>query len=118
MASDRILSPVDVEREIVELGERLERETVTYAVDCDASANAEADWKFAYYRAIVQVADAEPKLPQVKLEAKASIEAGEDKFRSYRVLSEKQRATASALSSIRTRLDAYRTLAANLRHQT
>lgn len=118
MASDRILSPVDVEREIVALGERLEVETTAYAVHCEDAANAEADWKYAYFRRVVQIVDDDPKLAAHKVEAKAYLLAGEQNYRRFRVLTEKQRATASALVSIRTRLDAYRTLAANLRHQT
>lgn len=118
--SGRVLSQGDIEAAIVELEARLEAETDAYATLCDEAADAEADWKAAYWRATVKLAaEAEGRRTNEKLrEAEASLEAGEELFRLYRLTAERQRAAGASLGSLRARLDAYRTLSANVRHQT
>ena len=44
--------------------------------------------------------------------------AGEELFRLYRVAAGRVRSTGAALGALRARLDAYRTLSANVRSQT
>lgn len=113
-----VLSQGEIEAAIVELAARLEAETDAYAATCDEAADAEADWKYALYRStLAQAADEGRSNAQVR-EARAALEAGEELFRLYRLTGERQRAAAAALASLRARLDAFRTLSANVRHQT
>lgn len=116
----RVLAQGDIEAAITELEAMLEAETSAYAVLCEEAADAEADWKGAYWRATVALAArADGRRSNEKLrEAEASLEAGEERFHLYRLTAERQRAAGAALASLRTRLDAYRTLSANVRHQT
>lgn len=120
----RPLSQVEIEAEIRRLSDELERQTDAFAGQCRATANAEADWKFALHRALVEVAARErPKKRDEKMTAderasQAALDAGEDLYRLHRIAEETQRATQAALGTLRSRLDSMRTLAANVRAQT
>lgn len=117
-ATRRPLTQGEIEDLIVTLTEKLEKETERYAEVCDEVAVREADWKFGYHTALVELADSGQKLSIPLREAKANLAAGKDTFLVHRLAQERQKAQASLLRSIGQRLDGYRTLAANVRGQT
>jgi hypothetical protein len=118
--ASRVLSQAEIEEAIATLEVELEEATHLYASLCEEAADAEADWKAALWRATVELAaaKAEGRTNEKLREAQASLQAGEERFRLYRLTAERQRATGAALSSLKARLDAWRTLSANVRHQT
>lgn len=114
-----LLTPHQIESNIVALDQRLEDETLAYASLCEASARAEAAWKFAYYKALLDVV-ADEKATKERTnseyrEAKASVRAGAGLFLDYRLADERVRAAQASLTTIRARLDDHRSLNANIR---
>jgi outer membrane PBP1 activator LpoA protein len=117
--SSRVLTQADIEEAIARLEAELEEATHIFADLCDEEADAEADWKGALWRATVELAaKAEGRSNEKLREAQASLQAGEELFRLYRVAAGRVRSTGAALGALRARLDAYRTLSANVRSQT
>lgn len=114
----RPLSQGQIEDLIVDLSTRLENETDRYSTVCDEVAETEANWKFGFHTALVDLADTAEKMSVSMREARAHLKAGKDLYRLYRLAQERQRATAALLTTLRTRLEAMRTLAANVRAQT
>ena len=118
--SSRVLSQAEIEAAIARLEAELEEATHLFADLCDEEADAEADWKGALWRATVELAasKSEGRSNEKLREAQASLQAGEELFRLYRVAAGRVRSTGAALGALRARLDAYRTLSANVRSQT
>lgn len=140
------LTRAGVEQVIVALNDAMESAVDEYADLCDSSAEAEADWKLALNTAQLQV-DAGPEPPEVAAlrdpnvvyrpkdaktrEAAAMAIArstvvavdvtgdpdARDLYRTHLIMDRRLSARREALHSLQRRLDAYRTLAANIRAQ-
>lgn len=111
----RVLTQVEIEDQIQALAKEYEEAVDHYEAIGRESANAEADWKFAFHRNILTVTDERPRSNAEWREAKASIQAGENLYRASKVTEASKNAAKEHLTSLRTRLDALRTLAANQR---
>lgn len=114
----RVLTQVEIEQEI----QRLADEYETAVEDLDAigrrTANSEADWKFGFWRAMTVVTDERPRSNKEWREASASLRAGEETFRKLKVDEAVERALQEKCRSLKTRINALQTLAANVRAQT
>lgn len=114
----KLLTQGDIEAAILALSEALEDETHRYADLADEAAEAEADWKIKSARAAIGYASADgPKLTQAQIAARVELHAA-DELRRYKITEARRQATREALMSLRARLDAMRTLSANVRAQT
>jgi hypothetical protein len=115
----RPLAQVEIERGIVDLCDDLEHTTEEYARVSDEQAEAENAYKRKYTRALVSLGsvgvmpDGRKSTTEWR-EAQASITA-EDEGARHRILEARLRATKEALITKRARLDALRTIAANVR---
>lgn len=118
---DRVLTQGDVERRIMELDDRLEVETLAYAERVEEAAIAEADWKGAFARSVVRLAaTAQPRTPEGS-EATRKAKAEDENIgalRLYLIAEGRRSASRETLLSLRSQIDAVRTLAANIRSQT
>jgi hypothetical protein len=105
------LAQVQIEAEIVRLGETLEAITDDYAECAVAAASADATFK-ATYAARFLVADG----PIGQREQQAASEC-ETEYRDFKIADARLRATGERGRNIRAQLDSLRTLAANVRPQ-
>src|SRR5262245_49373831 len=102
------------------LSDQLEVETYRYADVAEVTAEAEADYKADYARALLKFADAtvgERKATVDERRAQADLESSAS-YAVFRINDARLDASKQALYSLRGRLDALRTLAANIRHQS
>lgn len=114
----RLLTQGEIEQQIMAISDALEEATDDYASASYEAALAEADYRREYARAMVHAADADgPRVPVSEREARALL-AVTDQHRAYKVLDARAESGKQALYSLRARLDALRTLAANVRAQT
>lgn len=104
----------EVEERIMRLCDVLDEEAERFAQLSAERAEAEADYKYRYSRAFIEQAG---KIPVASKEAVANMIAAND-FRRYRLLEARERATQSKLTSVRSQLEAMRTIAANVRFAT
>ncbi len=112
------ISPYDIEMGIIELCDALERETDQYAQLSELAAEAEAKYKLIHSKTHVQMAGGESiKMTVNEKQARADL-ISNDQFRVYRIYEARRAASREALLSLRARIDAMRTLSANLRIQT
>ena len=112
------ISPYDIELGIIDLCEALEKETEQYAQLSELAAESEAKYKLIYSKTHVQMASNENgRMTVNEKQARADLIAN-DQFRIYRIYEARRAASREALLSLRARLDAMRTLSANLRIQT
>jgi hypothetical protein len=109
-----IITQADVERRIIILTDTLDEQTALYAEVSEQRAEAEADYKYAFSRAMVAQAG---KVPVATKEAHAHLRSP-DAYRLWKVLEARERATQHKLTSVRSQLDALRTIAANVRSLT
>lgn len=116
MTSD-VLSQGEIESRILDVDDELERVTDEYADLSDAAAHAEAAYKEAHARAMLAVAATGEKVPVAIKEARADL-AAHDEFRAWKIAEARRAAAKEALLSLRSRLDALRTLSANVRMLT
>lgn len=116
-----MLTQGDIEDEIQRLSDRLEELTDTYAVATDEAAVAEAEYRLAFWQTFLRhkdgVTDGKRGESDKTCEGRATIAAA-DKFRRYKVTAARAESVKSATYTTRTRLEALRTLAANVRSQT
>jgi hypothetical protein len=115
----RPLAQVEIERAIVDICDDLEAATEEFARICDEQAVAENAYKRKLTRAIVTLASSGVMADGRKSTAdyrenQAAITA-EDEGARYRILDARLRAVKEALITKRARLDALRTIAANVR---
>lgn len=107
----RVITQIEIEREIMRLSARLEDETNLYATHIQNAATAEAKFKFehakAYLRAQGTVAERE-----AWSDFKTTVE-----FQSHKETDALSKSSKEALNSIREQIRALQTLAANLRGQ-
>ena len=106
-------SPFEVEQDIEKVAAELEVQTDNFRVDADAAAHAEADYKLAHAGMIVGLAS--QKMTAGERDARA-LSACREEFRAYKITEARKQATAEALRSLRTRMEALRTEAANRRY--
>ena len=115
----RPLSPVEVEERIVALSDALADGTAAYADRRRAAAEAEADYKAAYHRAVLRAAaEARGRNAEERKAWASTREDVEPKYRAHLIADAALDAAKDSQQTLRTRLDAERTLAANLRSQT
>jgi hypothetical protein len=115
--TERPLTQHDVERLIVRIGDELEEETYRYATLSDTAAAAEADYKLKAARLFLTLAAEGTKLLAAEKQAKVDVGSAEE-YRTWKIAEARRQASREALLSYRARLDATRTLSANIRHQT
>lgn len=114
----KVLTQHDVEHLIVRLGDELEEETYRYAKLSDAAAEHEADYKLKAGRLLLTLAaDSTTKLTAAEKQARVDV-GSTDEYRAWKIAEARRQASREALLSLRARLDATRTLSANIRHQT
>lgn len=113
----RIMAQAEIEELIVRLTDEMEEETDRYSVLADEAANAEADYKLGFARAVVGLADSQARMTAPERQARAEVAAGAE-LRLWKIAEARRQATKEALLTLRARLDALRSLAANIRNQT
>lgn len=109
----KTLTTVDIEDEIERLGANLEDATEGFAQLSDEAAEAEVAYKLSKARAFLTATGPN----QTHRESVALLQA-ETEYRRYVIADAKLRAQSELLRTLRARLDALRTLAANVRSQT
>lgn len=114
----KLLTQGEVEEQIMDLSHRLEHETYEYAELSDIAAVAEADYKILSARAMIQfAADPAIKVTSAVREAKVDRHCAEQ-LRAWKLAEARRQSKRESLLSLRSRLDAMRTLSANIRSQT
>lgn len=125
-----VLSQGEIEAAIMSLSDSLEDLTTEYTTRSDAAAEAETDYRLAYYRAIiatkasgVNLPDSDGVLvhhsrPSEKLCEAIAVADSADLFRAYKVTAAAADSIKQAIYTRRERLNALRTLAANVRSLT
>jgi hypothetical protein len=113
----KLLTQGEVEQAIHDLSQELESTTYAYAELSDAAAEAEADYKLRQARVTVALADSNTKMTAQERQARAELTAAEE-LRRWKLAEARRQACKEALLTLRARLDAMRSLSANLRHQT
>lgn len=116
------MTPAEVEAEIGEVLEHLEVLTEEYRRQCEAAAEAEADYRLGYWRIYLTVKDqgltgsdgTKRKATNDEADGIATTR-NEDAFRAYKITAAAVESGRQALYTHRTRLDALRTVAANAR---
>lgn len=112
------ITPVDIEYQILDICDAIETETEQYAQLSELAANAEAKYKFVYAKSLVDMAAHHPsKMTVQEKQARADL-ISNDEFRVFKIAEARRISSKEALLSLRARLDALRTLSANIRHQT
>lgn len=115
----RPLSQVEIESQIVSICDDLEATTEEFSRLCEEHAVAENAFKRTHARALVTLASA-GTMPDGRKstadwrEAQSQVTSEEEAAR-YRILDARLRATKEGLITKRARLDALRTIAANVR---
>lgn len=110
------LTQHEVETLILDLTDALADATESYADLCDATAVAEMDYKHAFHSAVVGLAHAERTTADVrKSTAWLHSESAE---RGYTTVAASKEAAREHLRSLTTRIEALRTVSANVRAQT
>lgn len=111
-----LLTQAQIEDRIVRLVDALEDGTSTYADTLAAAANAEADYKAGYYRALLDAANRKMGAADLR---KAWAEQQTGELRRLHLIADASRdAARDHQFTTRAALDAMRTLAANVRSQT
>lgn len=109
-----LLSPIEIERRITAIDRELESFTDDYGRTADAAAEAEADYRLRYYQTIMRLKDSGQKMTDKEAEARATAAAANE-FRAYKLTAARLDAAKQGLQTLRSRLDALRTLAASAR---
>lgn len=112
-----LLTQGQVERSLLAIADELERQTYVYARQSSEAAEAEADYKIARSRAYVVLVGKYPKMTVSERDMRAELQSAEQ-LRKWKLLEAQRQSTKEALLSLRARLDALRSLSANIRHQT
>jgi hypothetical protein len=113
----RLLSQGEIEEHIIALSDELETATDLYADQNEDAAEAEHAYKLKVAQRLVRLADTNTRMTAATRQAMADLEA-ESEHRAYLVTKARQGATKEKMLSLRHRIDALRTLAANVRYQT
>lgn len=122
----RALGQVEVEGIIEDLIAHLEALTtgdpssgiIGFDEVVDAAASAEVDWKVAFAKAVVSEAVKGTPKDRKDLQEHRALIAHEPLYRAYKISGAQKEALKEALTTTRSKLDAMRTIAANIRSQT
>lgn len=117
MVNRGLLTQGDIEHSIVALSDQLEEQTYMYAQLSDEAAEAEADYKLEAGRLLIGIASSGVKMTAPERQARVDVGCSES-FRSWKLAEARRQSCKEALLSLRARIDAQRSLAANVRHQT
>jgi hypothetical protein len=113
----RLITQGEIEELILRIADEMETETERYSDLATVAADAEADYKLRAARALISMANAPQKMTAADRQARAEVIAA-DELRTWKLSEARRQATKEALLTLRARLDALRSLAANVRHQT
>lgn len=105
------LTQVDLENDIMAICDRMEQDIQTLAELSVQRAEAEADYKYRHARAVIEQ---EGKAPVATKEALAHLRASEQ-FKTWKILEAREKTTQQSLLAARSKLDALRTICANVR---
>lgn len=111
------LSQAQIEHGIVALSDQLEEQTYMYAQLSDEAAEAEADYKLAAGKGLISLVASGSKMTAQERQARVDVGCS-DAFRAWKLAEARRQSCKEALLSLRARMDAQRSLAANVRHQT
>lgn len=111
------LTLYEIESRLAAVDEALDEATGDFAVLSHAAAEAEADYKAAHARAFLAAASTDVKVSNAVAEARAD-SATADLLRAFKIADARRASAREALLSYRARLDALRTLNANVRAAT
>lgn len=118
MRAPSTLTQGEVEEQILDLCDAMERETHAYDEVAHAAAVAEADYKLRLSRALISIANSGPaRITAAERQARAEVTAAEE-LRIWKITEARRAACKESLLSLRARLDALRSLSANIRAQT
>ena len=110
------LSQHDVESLILSLSDTLADATLDYRNLCDAVATAEMDYKHAFHSAVVALASGAKITADVR---KSTAWLRSERFeRDYTILAASKEGGREYLRTLTTRIEALRTVSANVRNQT
>lgn len=115
-----LLTQAQIEGEITRLSDALEAETYDYRDISLSAAEAEAAFKHRHATATLSMAaEATDGRKRTASERAAYADrVSGDEFRLFRIAEARRGASRESMLSLRTRIDALRTLAANIRYQT
>ena len=105
------ITQVDLEDQLMRICERMDEDTGLLLELSIDRAEAEADYKYKYSRTLINISE---KMPVSSKEARAYLSASEE-FRKWQLLLAREKATQQSLLAARSRLDAIRTVCANVR---
>jgi len=103
----------DIEQRLDLLAQQLEEEVEQFAVFAVERAEAEADYKLQYHTAILRSTETTVAAKEAQAFKKSAQE-----FREYKIAEALEKACQQKLMSIRTQIDATRTISANIRNLT
>jgi thiamine biosynthesis lipoprotein ApbE len=112
-----LLTQGETEQMILQICDEIEQQTYLYAEQSEVSAIAEADYKIARSRSYVMLSERHPKMTASEREMRADLSSA-DHIRQWKLHEARRQATRESLLSLRARLDALRSISANIRHQT
>lgn len=109
------LNPGQVDQMIMDVCDAMDEATTVFEDVCDKAATAEADFKGAYARATIDIAaNTEGRTNAAFRDAQATL-LTINQLRVYKIQEARKTAAKEALLTLRARLDALRSLGANLR---
>lgn len=114
---ERLLTQGEIEASILQIDGALDTATHEFADLSEAAARAEADYKQAAATEMVRLANSDRKMTVSEREARVD-QLTADEFAIYRIADARVRAAREGLHSYRARLDALRTISANIRSLT
>jgi len=114
----RPLILVEVEEQLMRLSDALDNETHAYDTLAEVAAAAEATHKLAVAVATLRSYDLEPKGPTLALRQARVDHETADTLRAWKIADARRGSKREMLLSLRSRMEALRTLAASLRAQT
>lgn len=108
------ITQVEVEESILYLCDELESECERYAEVSQERAIAETEYKERFWVSIVKLMDSPTYKTASQREAAANLWS-KGEWRKYKLLEAQEKATQQKLMMLRSRLEAVRTIAANVR---
>lgn len=113
----RHLTQGQIEADILSVSDALEVGTEQYADLADLAATCEADYKLSYARAFVALAAQQSRMTAPEKQARSELHAAAE-LRAWKIAEARRQSSKENLLSLRARLDALRTVSANIRSQT
>lgn len=110
---DEPIYQADVESRLDLLSQQLEEETERFAVLVVEKAEAEAEYKRAYHKAVLTSTEGTVAMKEARAFTKSSQE-----YREYKITEALEKATQQKLMMLRSQIDSARTISANIRNQT